>query len=105
MDGMEGEALIFSQSSRTEKDWVTLLCDSSRTGGLGIRALKAPKRPRWQLRSFSPDFSRRNPVCGVPIRRPARHRCPKRQDKMEVSGRRSNSFHSVFLRKHGAFWL
>ena len=49
MDDMEEEALILSQNFRTEKDWVTLLCDSSRTGGLGIRALKAPKRARWQL--------------------------------------------------------
>src|SRR5256885_10916857 len=49
MDGMEEEALIFSQSSSTAKDWVTLLCDSSRTGGLGIQALRAPKRARWRL--------------------------------------------------------
>src|SRR5439155_23802064 len=44
MADMEEEALILSQNFRTEKNWVTLLCHYSLTGGLGIRALKALKR-------------------------------------------------------------
>src|ERR1700746_3676493 len=31
-------------------EWVTLLCDNTRTGGQGAPPMEAPSRARWQLR-------------------------------------------------------
>src|ERR1700722_343760 len=39
--------------SVAESDWPTLLHDNSRTGGLGIRAAKAPEKVRWHTRMGS----------------------------------------------------
>src|SRR5215469_13128213 len=39
-----------SQASNRSPDWITLLSDVSRTGGLGLRPTHAPTRLRWQLR-------------------------------------------------------
>src|SRR3989442_1995819 len=36
-----------------ETDWVTLLNDNSRTGGLGTRPAHAPSKTRWQFRTGS----------------------------------------------------
>src|ERR1700687_3700869 len=40
-----------TSASDADSDWPTLLHDSARTGGLGVRAAKAPERVRWQVRS------------------------------------------------------